>query len=234
MVGFCILFVGCYMLVDIMFFFFSSRRRHTRFSRDWSSDVCSSDLSGGKPTPAAVPTVTTACIIGRNVARIAGLLACGRAVCFGRGLVTSSGGRHVPLATAATTVAWLSGLTRSFPWPKASAARSTGELGLVNWPRAAGMPSPGLALKPYVLAIVASEVPDRCCVASSANVVLHEMAKALSRFVVPRCSLRSLWKVRPPMLTLLGHCTWLDGVKPVLASPEAVTTLKVDPGGNVP
>src|SRR5690606_40001798 len=28
------------------FFFFSSRRRHTRFSRDWSSDVCSSDLHG--------------------------------------------------------------------------------------------------------------------------------------------------------------------------------------------
>src|SRR5690606_40394884 len=28
----------------IYLFFFSSRRRHTRFSRDWSSDVCSSDL----------------------------------------------------------------------------------------------------------------------------------------------------------------------------------------------
>src|SRR6266700_6588957 len=28
----------------IILFFFSSRRRHTRFSRDWSSDVCSSDL----------------------------------------------------------------------------------------------------------------------------------------------------------------------------------------------
>src|SRR5690606_41180701 len=28
-----------------LLFFFSSRRRHTRFSRDWSSDVCSSDLS---------------------------------------------------------------------------------------------------------------------------------------------------------------------------------------------
>src|SRR5215475_4938011 len=27
-------------------FFFSSRRRHTIFSRDWCSDVCSSDLSG--------------------------------------------------------------------------------------------------------------------------------------------------------------------------------------------
>src|SRR2546426_12736258 len=28
-----------------MFFFFSSRRRHTRLQGDWSSDVCSSDLS---------------------------------------------------------------------------------------------------------------------------------------------------------------------------------------------
>src|SRR5215510_8763706 len=27
-----------------VFFFFSSRRRHTRWPRDWSSDVCSSDL----------------------------------------------------------------------------------------------------------------------------------------------------------------------------------------------
>src|SRR5690625_5020948 len=29
----------------VCFFFFSSRRRHTRWPRDWSSDVCSSDLS---------------------------------------------------------------------------------------------------------------------------------------------------------------------------------------------
>src|SRR5690348_17910248 len=28
------------------FFFFSSRRRHTRWTGDWSSDVCSSDLCG--------------------------------------------------------------------------------------------------------------------------------------------------------------------------------------------
>src|SRR5215208_7267131 len=28
----------------LVFFFFSSRRRHTRWPRDWSSDVCSSDL----------------------------------------------------------------------------------------------------------------------------------------------------------------------------------------------
>src|SRR5438445_12289023 len=31
--------IGCWR------FFFSSRRRHTRYWRDWSSDVCSSDLS---------------------------------------------------------------------------------------------------------------------------------------------------------------------------------------------
>src|SRR3712207_7336220 len=33
-------------LLDYCFFFFSSRRRHTRYWRDWSSDVCSSDLNG--------------------------------------------------------------------------------------------------------------------------------------------------------------------------------------------
>src|SRR5438034_2542233 len=33
------------MIVFCFFFFFSSRRRHTRSLCDWSSDVCSSDLS---------------------------------------------------------------------------------------------------------------------------------------------------------------------------------------------
>src|SRR5256884_885631 len=40
--------MGWFLLPNIyyymFFFFFSSRRRHTRCSRDWSSDVCSSDL----------------------------------------------------------------------------------------------------------------------------------------------------------------------------------------------
>src|SRR5258707_15282949 len=34
------------MCQSYVFFFFSSRRRHTRYWRDWSSDVCSSDLLG--------------------------------------------------------------------------------------------------------------------------------------------------------------------------------------------
>src|SRR5437868_5957983 len=33
--------------INYFFFFFSSRRRHTRSKRDWSSDVCSSDLGDG-------------------------------------------------------------------------------------------------------------------------------------------------------------------------------------------
>src|SRR5256886_2763597 len=36
----------------MLIFFFSSRRRHTRFDCDWSSDVCSSDLAGRYPVKA--------------------------------------------------------------------------------------------------------------------------------------------------------------------------------------
>src|SRR5207247_7766643 len=39
-------------------FFFSSRRRHTRSTRDWSSDVCSSDLS--RPAGHSPPTSAAA------------------------------------------------------------------------------------------------------------------------------------------------------------------------------
>src|SRR5699024_11630342 len=48
----------------IFFFFFSSRRRHTRSKRDWSSDVCSSDLLQfviGSFASVAFGTVTSAC-----------------------------------------------------------------------------------------------------------------------------------------------------------------------------
>src|SRR5438105_12913230 len=38
------LFLVGVFFVFLLFFFFSSRRRHTRSTRDWSSDVCSSDL----------------------------------------------------------------------------------------------------------------------------------------------------------------------------------------------
>src|SRR5207247_3117941 len=43
----CATYVICSMLRCCSLFFFSSRRRHTRSTRDWSSDVCSSDLREG-------------------------------------------------------------------------------------------------------------------------------------------------------------------------------------------
>src|SRR3712207_9263197 len=46
-------------------FFFSSRRRHTRYWRDWSSDVCSSDLSSTRRgTSCATATPTTTRLLG--------------------------------------------------------------------------------------------------------------------------------------------------------------------------
>src|SRR5437764_8875303 len=38
-------FLCLFNFIIFFFFFFSSRRRHTRYIGDWSSDVCSSDLS---------------------------------------------------------------------------------------------------------------------------------------------------------------------------------------------
>src|SRR6266511_1294161 len=46
---FCCYFT--FYLCPFFLFFFSSRRRHTIFSRDWSSDVCSSDLLSGIREP---------------------------------------------------------------------------------------------------------------------------------------------------------------------------------------
>src|SRR5215813_13604375 len=48
--------MSCY----VCFFFFSSRRRHTSCGRDWSSDVCSSDLAPCPKCPPAKPAPETA------------------------------------------------------------------------------------------------------------------------------------------------------------------------------
>src|SRR5438105_9215869 len=50
-----VLYVFIVFFSDLFFFFFffSSRRRHTRSTRDWSSDVCSSDLLRFKADEAA-------------------------------------------------------------------------------------------------------------------------------------------------------------------------------------
>src|SRR5260370_30003040 len=46
-------------MMFISYFFFSSRRRHTRFKCDWSSDVCSSDLRAALSATLALGLVPT-------------------------------------------------------------------------------------------------------------------------------------------------------------------------------
>src|SRR5574337_1550943 len=53
-----------------VFFFFSSRRRHTRLSGDWSSDVCSSDLKQGSYIPSVRPGKGTEKYISRLLIRL--------------------------------------------------------------------------------------------------------------------------------------------------------------------
>src|SRR3712207_568702 len=52
-----------------MFFFFSSRRRHTRYWRDWSSDVCSSDLA---PLVDDLAITTNGFLLERDAAALVG------------------------------------------------------------------------------------------------------------------------------------------------------------------
>src|SRR2546426_12411640 len=50
----------------VCFFFFSSRRRHTRLQGDWSSDVCSSDLRRAASWFARGPRILAPCPRGRT------------------------------------------------------------------------------------------------------------------------------------------------------------------------
>src|SRR5690349_22455413 len=58
------------------FFFFSSRRRHTRSLRDWSSDVCSSDLENGgsivRSTTPGAPLFVSGHVVDKDGRPIAG------------------------------------------------------------------------------------------------------------------------------------------------------------------
>src|SRR5437867_8870277 len=53
-------YLGVVFFFIIFIFFFSSRRRHTRSYGDWSSDVCSSDLSTEPIVDLNTPTNVTA------------------------------------------------------------------------------------------------------------------------------------------------------------------------------
>src|SRR6476620_11999711 len=87
------------------FFFFSSRRRHTRYWRDWSSDVCSSDL------PLEQPRVEV-----EDVARIC--LAAGRAAQRSeeRRVGKECRSRWSPYHYKKKRADWTRGIVRSWRW----------------------------------------------------------------------------------------------------------------------
>src|SRR5256884_6539072 len=60
-----------YLVYSVIFcFFFSSRRRHTRCSRDWSSDVCSSDLWKRVPGRWAMELTAAPLALGYGLGRV--------------------------------------------------------------------------------------------------------------------------------------------------------------------
>src|SRR5437763_11913127 len=80
------------------FFFFSSRRRHTSYIGDWSSDVCSSDLSikCASRAPASIAVHDAAIEAGAREAHLieepmAAAIEIGRASCRERGEITVGG-----------------------------------------------------------------------------------------------------------------------------------------------
>src|SRR5215203_5125849 len=70
----------------MVFFFFSSRRRHTRYWRDWSSDVCSSDLRPRRALAAAVAGGCVFCTLGPSTPRVSAAAAPAPAVMAPAGL----------------------------------------------------------------------------------------------------------------------------------------------------
>src|SRR2546421_7988051 len=60
---------GDFSMPIFFFFFFSSRRRHTRSDRDWSSDVCSSDLATLLLTGAVMAGITLVAIRGLDLGK---------------------------------------------------------------------------------------------------------------------------------------------------------------------
>src|SRR3712207_8918039 len=107
-------------MVQVCFFFFSSRRRHTRYWRDWSSDVCSSDLVGRNAwLQAGLPVETPATTVDRQ---------CGsaqQAVNFAAALIASgvhdvaigSGVEHMGHVPMGVGFKWVDEV--GSPWPQA-------------------------------------------------------------------------------------------------------------------
>src|SRR5690606_40339451 len=82
------------LIQTTLLFFFSSRRRHTRFSRDWSSDVCSSDLSCLSPPRTIAPILAHSALVACLFAHFAAAAAVVVAIAFRAWSVRASSQRE--------------------------------------------------------------------------------------------------------------------------------------------
>src|SRR2546422_11543527 len=109
-------------------FFFSSRRRHTRCSRDWSSDVCSSDLVKLAVTSGGVTADSSETKFTWN---------------FGAGLSFAVGSAAVFFESRYVDVAKSFGAAKTSFIPITAGVRFGGKQGPVDVKRRAGRPAPG-------------------------------------------------------------------------------------------
>src|SRR5689334_15766413 len=93
-------------VVRLRWFFFSSRRRHTRWNCDWSSDVCSSDLLSATHPAAASPSIAI------RSAPEGGAYSPGKPAISCRGILTSG---RAPYSTNSPRAASMA--SRDLAWP---------------------------------------------------------------------------------------------------------------------
>src|SRR5690606_39687065 len=108
-------------------FFFSSRRRHTRFSRDWSSDVCSSDLISFEEalhTYLAVSDARTTTVVGLDGAPYLDKVTGGPDPVTQRGEVTFTGETDRVYLSAADVIVRDEGAARSIGVTKEGSANT--------------------------------------------------------------------------------------------------------------
>src|SRR2546430_6141798 len=146
-----------------LFFFFSSRRRHTRFDCDWSSDVCSSDLvvsasvsiTIADTTPPTTPTGFTAAAAGSTGANLSWSASTDNVRVTGY-IVRRNG---VQVATPATTSFADTGLSAATTYTYTVAARDP-----------AGNISPNSASASLTIADTAAPTPPTTPTAATAGV----------------------------------------------------------------